>query len=78
MAGRPSSRRRRAPELDKAERRLSRLHCAVRVLARCGIGAAHPVEIDRETTMSAPTACVCVPTREQLAAPTKFEWEKTP
>jgi hypothetical protein len=73
------------PHVAAAQARWTTLngaHCFCTARCACspvvGIGAAHHVEIDRETTMSAPTPCVCVPTREKLAAPTTFEWEKTP
>ena len=69
MAGRSTSRRvrrRRAPALDKAERRALLLRCAIRVFARRGIGAARHAEIAREAKVSVPTLFFYFPTREAL------------
>ena len=66
MAGRPSLRRRRAPALDKVERRALLLRCAIRVFARRGIGGAHHAEIAREAKVSVPTVFFYFPTREAL------------
>jgi hypothetical protein len=48
------------------------------MFARRGLDAAPWVEIDHETTLSAPTALGCVLKRVKLAAPTTSEEEKTP
>jgi TetR/AcrR family hemagglutinin/protease transcriptional regulator len=59
-------RRRRAPALDKAERRALLLRCALRVFARRGIGAARHAEIARVARVSVPTVFVYFPTRKAL------------
>lgn len=66
MPRRPSPRRRRAPALDKVERRALLLRCAIGVFARRGIGAAHHAEIAREAKVSVPTVFCYFPTREAL------------
>src|SRR5215467_12379341 len=63
---RHSARRRRAPALDKNERRTLLLRCALRVFARRGIGAARHAEIAREAKVSVPTVFFYFPTREAL------------
>jgi TetR/AcrR family hemagglutinin/protease transcriptional regulator len=68
MPRRPPSRRRRAPALDKVERRGLLLRCAIRVFARRGIGAAHHAEIAREAKVSVPTVFFYFPTREALVS----------
>jgi TetR/AcrR family hemagglutinin/protease transcriptional regulator len=68
MISRPSSHRRRAPALDKAERRAVLLQCAMRVFARRGIGAARHAEIAREAKVSVPTVFFYFPTREALVS----------
>lgn len=68
MPGRPSSRRHRAPALDKAERRALLLQCALRVFARRGIGGAHHAEVAREAKVSVPTVFFYFPTREALVS----------
>src|SRR5271156_346012 len=68
MGGRDSSRRRRAPALDKAERRALLLGSAIRVFARRGIGAARHAEIAREAKVSVPTVFFYFPTREALVS----------
>jgi TetR/AcrR family hemagglutinin/protease transcriptional regulator len=67
MVGHGSSgRRRRAPALDKAERRALLLHCALRVFARRGLGAARHAEIARAARVSVPTVFFYFPTRKAL------------
>ena len=67
MAGRrPPMPRRRAPALNKTERRALLLRCAISVFARRGIGAAHHAEIAREAKVSVPTVFVYFPTRDAL------------
>ncbi len=66
MKKRPSPHRRRAPALDKVERRALLLRCAIRVFARRGIGAAHHAEIAREAGVSVPTVFFYFPTRGAL------------
>ena len=66
MAARSSSRRRRAPALDKVERRQLLLRCAIGVFARRTIGGAHHAEIAREAKVSVPTVFFYFPTREEL------------
>jgi TetR/AcrR family transcriptional regulator, hemagglutinin/protease regulatory protein len=61
-----STRRRRAPALDKAERRALLLRCAMRVFARRGLGAARHAEIARVARVSVPTVFVYFPTRKAL------------
>jgi len=61
-----SSCRRRAPALDKAERRALLLRCAMRVFARRGLGAARHAEIARVARVSVPTVFVYFPTRKAL------------
>ena len=69
MAGRGSFKsRRRAPALDKSERRALLLRCAIRVFARRGIGAARHAEIAREAKVSVPTVFFYFPTREALVS----------
>jgi TetR/AcrR family transcriptional regulator, hemagglutinin/protease regulatory protein len=68
MGGQDSSRRRRAPALDKAERRALLLGSAIRVFARRGIGAARHAEIAREAKVSVPTVFFYFPTREALVS----------
>jgi TetR/AcrR family hemagglutinin/protease transcriptional regulator len=69
MTGRrPSARRRRAPPLDKTERRALLLRCAICVFARRGIGAARHAEIAREAKVSVPTVFFYFPTREALVS----------
>jgi TetR/AcrR family hemagglutinin/protease transcriptional regulator len=58
--------RRRAPALDKAERRALLLRCAMRVFARRGLGAARHAEIARVARVSVPTVFVYFPTRKAL------------
>ena len=67
MTGHGSSRRRRrAPALDKAERRALLLQCALRVFARRGLGAARHAEIARAARVSVPTVFFYFPTRKAL------------
>jgi TetR/AcrR family transcriptional regulator, hemagglutinin/protease regulatory protein len=66
MTGRPSKRRRRAPALDKAERRALLLQRAMRVFARRGLGAARHAEIARVARVSVPTVFFYFPTRKAL------------
>jgi len=66
MTGRPSKRRRRAPALDKAERRALLLQRAMRVFARRGLGAARHAEIARAARVSVPTVFFYFPTRKAL------------
>jgi TetR/AcrR family transcriptional regulator, hemagglutinin/protease regulatory protein len=67
ITGRASSPcRRRAPALDKAERRALLLRCAMRVFARRGLGAARHAEIARVARVSVPTVFVYFPTRKAL------------
>jgi TetR/AcrR family hemagglutinin/protease transcriptional regulator len=61
-----SRRRRRAPALDKAERRALLLQCALRVFARRGLGAARHAEIARAARVSVPTVFFYFPTRKAL------------
>jgi TetR/AcrR family hemagglutinin/protease transcriptional regulator len=61
-----SKRRRRAPALDKAERRALLLRCALRVFARRGLGAARHAEIARAARVSVPTVFFYFPTRKAL------------
>jgi len=68
MAARPSSRRRRAPALDKAERRALLLRHAISVFARRGIGAARHAEIAHEAKVSVPTVFFYFPTRQALVS----------
>ena len=69
MAGHgPSRRRRRAPALDKAERRALLLRCALRVFARRGLGAARHAEIARAAKVSVPTVFFYFPTRKALVS----------
>jgi len=68
LAGRSSPRRRRAPALDKAERRALLLQCALRVFARRGLGAARHAEIARAARVSVPTVFVYFPTRKALVS----------
>lgn len=69
MAGQGSSRgRRRAPALDKAERRALLLQCAMRVFARRGIGAARHAEVARAARVSVPTVFFYFPTRKALVS----------
>jgi TetR/AcrR family hemagglutinin/protease transcriptional regulator len=67
-ARRTVTRRRRAPALDKTERRALLLRCAMRVFARRGIGAARHAEIAREAKVSVPTVFFYFPTRDALVA----------
>jgi len=62
------ARRRRAPALDKNERRALLLRCAIRVFARRGIGAARHAEIAREAKVSVPAVFFYFPTREALVS----------
>jgi TetR/AcrR family hemagglutinin/protease transcriptional regulator len=66
MTGRTSSRRRRAPALDKAERQALLLRCAMRVFARRGLGAARHAEIARAARVSVPAVFFYFPTRKAL------------
>lgn len=66
MKKRRSPRRRRAPALDRIERRALLLRCALRVFARRGIGAARHAEIAREARVSVPTVFFYFPTRKAL------------
>jgi TetR/AcrR family hemagglutinin/protease transcriptional regulator len=66
MNGRGASGRRRAPRLEKAERRALLLQCAMRVFARRGIGAARHAEIARKAKVSVPTVFFYFPTRKAL------------
>jgi len=59
-------RRRRAPALDKAERRALLLQRAMQVFARRGLGAARHAEIARATRVSVPTVFYYFPTRKAL------------
>ena len=68
LAGRSSSRRQRAPALDKAERRALLLRCALRVFARRGLGAARHAEIARAARVSVPTVFYYFPTRKALVS----------
>src|SRR5882672_1941137 len=69
MTGRSSStRRRRAPALDKAERRALLLRCAMRVFARRGLGSARHAEIARAARVSVPTVFYYFPTRKVLVS----------
>ena len=69
MAGHGTSRRRRrAPALDKAERRALLLRCAMRVFARRGLGAARHAEIARAAKVSVPTVFFYFPTRKALVS----------
>lgn len=68
MAGRSSSRRRRASALDKAQRRVLLLQCAMRVFARRGLGAARHAEIARAARVSVPTVFYYFPTRKALVS----------
>jgi TetR/AcrR family transcriptional regulator, hemagglutinin/protease regulatory protein len=68
MTHRPSSRPRRAPALDKVERRALLLRYALRVFARRGIGAARHAEIAREAKVAVPTVFFYFPTREALVS----------
>jgi TetR/AcrR family hemagglutinin/protease transcriptional regulator len=61
-----SKRQRRAPALDKAERRALLLRCAMRVFARRGLGAARHAEISRAARVSVPTVFYYFPTRKAL------------
>jgi TetR/AcrR family transcriptional regulator, hemagglutinin/protease regulatory protein len=63
-----SKRRRRAPALDKAERRALLLRCAMRVFARRGLGAARHAEIARAARVSVPTVFFYFPTRKTLVS----------
>jgi TetR/AcrR family transcriptional regulator, hemagglutinin/protease regulatory protein len=65
---RHSARRRRAPALDKSERRTLLLRCALRVFARRGIGTARHAEIAREAKVSVPAVFFYFPTREALVS----------
>jgi len=65
---RHSARRRRAPALDKNERRTLLLRCAIRVFARRGIGAARHAEIARLAKVSVPTVFFYFPTRKALVS----------
>jgi TetR/AcrR family hemagglutinin/protease transcriptional regulator len=65
---RHSARRRRAPALDKNERRTLLLRCALRVFARRGIGAARHAEIAREAKVSVPAVFFYFPTRQALVS----------
>ncbi|HVN30150.1 MAG TPA: TetR/AcrR family transcriptional regulator [Candidatus Binataceae bacterium] len=67
-ARRPVRRRRRAPALDKSERRALLLRCAIRVFARRGIGAARHAEIAREAKVSVPAVFFYFPTRKALVS----------
>jgi len=67
MARRSSPRRsRRAPALDKSERRALLLRCAICVFARRGLGGARHAEIAREAKVSVPTVFFYFPTRDAL------------
>ncbi len=66
MKKRRSPRRRRAPALDRIERRALLLRCALRVFARRGIGAGRHAEIAREARVSVPTVFFYFPTRKAL------------
>jgi TetR/AcrR family transcriptional regulator, hemagglutinin/protease regulatory protein len=66
MTDRETCRRRRAPRLDKAERRALLLQCAVAIFARRGIGAARHAEIARKARVSVPTVFFYFPTRKAL------------
>ena len=68
MPARPAKRRRRAPALDKSERRALLLRSASRVFARRGIGAARHAEIAREAKVSVPAVFFYFPTREALVS----------
>ena len=69
MTGHGSSRRRRrAPALDKAERRALLLRWAMRVFARRGLGAARHAEIARAARVSVPTVFFYFPTRKALVS----------
>jgi TetR/AcrR family transcriptional regulator, hemagglutinin/protease regulatory protein len=61
-----STRRRRATALDKAERRVLLMRCAIKVFARRGLGAARHAEIAREAKVSVPTVFFYFPTRKEL------------
>src|SRR5215469_976230 len=61
-----SARRRRTNRLDKAERRIMLLQCAMRVFARRGIGAARHAEVARRARVSVPTVFFYFPTRKAL------------
>src|SRR5215470_18543070 len=61
-----SRRRRRAPALNKAERRALLLQRAMQVFARRGLGAARHAEIARATRVSVPTVFYYFPTRKAL------------
>src|SRR5215470_18460852 len=63
-----SRRRRRAPALDKAERRALLLQRAMRVFARRGLGAARHAEIARAAKVSVPTVFFYFPTRKALVS----------
>jgi TetR/AcrR family hemagglutinin/protease transcriptional regulator len=66
MKRRRTTRRRRAPALDRSERRALLLRCALRVFARRGIGAARHAEVAREARVSVPTVFFYFPTRKAL------------
>src|SRR5215471_1654415 len=68
MAGHSSSKRRRAPALDKVERHALLLQCAMRVFARRGLGAARHAEIARAARVSVPTVFYYFPTRKALVS----------
>src|SRR5215831_11115554 len=68
MAGHSSSRRRRAPALEKVERRALLLQCAMRVFARRGLGSARHAEIARAAKVSVPTVFFYFPTRTVLVS----------
>ncbi len=61
-----SKRRRRAPALDKAERRALLLRRAMQVFAHRGLGAARHAEIARAARVSVPTVFFYFPTRKAL------------
>jgi TetR/AcrR family hemagglutinin/protease transcriptional regulator len=58
--------RRRARPLDQAARRELLLHCAIRVFARRGLGAARHAEIAREAQVAVSTVFFYFPTRDAL------------